>query len=99
MKAGQRAAGGVLVVAGPDGSGKSTLVDAVCRDALGGYPVLRLHHRPGFLPVLTTGREAGRRILPTSLRRVYLDASLPESELASLIGSHLLGPRSSHPSR
>jgi hypothetical protein len=46
--------GRVIVVAGPDGAGKSTLCDAIAERALAGKPVLRLHHRPGLLPVRTT---------------------------------------------
>jgi thymidylate kinase len=45
--------GGVLVVAGPDGAGKTTLCDALVQVTLAGQPVLRMHHRPGLLPVRT----------------------------------------------
>jgi thymidylate kinase len=41
--------GGVIVVAGPDGTGKSTLCDALTEQL--GTKVVRLHHRPGVLPV------------------------------------------------
>jgi hypothetical protein len=40
----------VIVVAGPDGTGKSTLCDAIEREVFPGVPVLRVHHRPGVLP-------------------------------------------------
>jgi hypothetical protein len=43
-------AGGVLTVAGPDGTGKSTLCDALIRGVLRDRPVLRVHHRFGVLP-------------------------------------------------
>ena len=42
-------AGTVVVVVGPDGSGKSELADALVKDVLT-QPVLHLHHRPGVLP-------------------------------------------------
>lgn len=41
---------GVVEVAGPDGVGKSTLVDLLLAGPLADRPVLRLHHRPGLLP-------------------------------------------------
>jgi thymidylate kinase len=207
VRTGKQAPGRVLVVAGPDGSGKSTLVDAVCREALASYRVMRLHHRPGVLPVLTGARgpvtephrrppypaplsfaktlylyadfllgwtlrirpwvrrgrwvilergwwdvvvdprryrlreparvaaflgrflpdadltvvlegheslllarkrelpqqellrqrEAWRQIIAATPRHLYLDASRPESELASLVGNHLLGPLKADP--
>jgi thymidylate kinase len=43
-------AGCVVVVAGPDGSGKTTLSDALERGLGGRDPVLRFHHRFGLLP-------------------------------------------------
>jgi thymidylate kinase len=46
----RRGRGGVIVVAGPDGAGKSSLCDAITSELFAGTPVLRLHHRPGFLP-------------------------------------------------
>jgi hypothetical protein len=42
-----------VVVAGPDGSGKSSLCDALIGGALDGLPVMRLHHRPGVAPYRT----------------------------------------------
>jgi thymidylate kinase len=45
-----RGSGGVIVVAGPDGAGKSSLCDAITSELFAGVSVLRLHHRPGFLP-------------------------------------------------
>jgi thymidylate kinase len=44
-----RGRGGYIVVAGPDGTGKSSLCDAIERDLLPGCQVLRVHHRPGVL--------------------------------------------------
>lgn len=44
--------GWMLVVAGPDGTGKSTVADALLADASG--PVRRMHHRPSALPHRTT---------------------------------------------
>ncbi len=46
------ATGGVFVIAGPDGSGKTTVVDRV-EARLGGRPIMRLHHRPRLLPSKT----------------------------------------------
>ena len=43
------ARGGVIVVGGPDGSGKSTLSESLAHGALGA-PVRHIHHRPGALP-------------------------------------------------
>jgi hypothetical protein len=45
--------GRVLGVAGPDGTGKSALCDALTRDFLVGRPVLRVHHRFAVLPART----------------------------------------------
>src|SRR5947209_6137739 len=39
------ASGGVVIVAGPDGAGKSALCDAIVREVFTGRPVLRFHHR------------------------------------------------------
>jgi len=46
----RRRSGGVIVVAGPDGAGKSSLCDAITSELFAGASVLRLHHRPGFFP-------------------------------------------------
>jgi hypothetical protein len=40
----------VLTVAGPDGTGKSTVCDALVGGVLRGREVLRVHHRFGVLP-------------------------------------------------
>lgn len=48
---GRRGRGRILVVAGPDGAGKTSLADALARRL--GSDVLRLHHRPGVLPTRT----------------------------------------------
>jgi hypothetical protein len=45
--------GGLVLVAGPDGAGKSTFCDALCDSAFGDRPVQRVHFRPGMLPFLT----------------------------------------------
>jgi thymidylate kinase len=42
--------GGVLTIAGPDGTGKSTVCDALLHDVLRDRDVLRVHHRFGVLP-------------------------------------------------
>lgn len=53
----QRIPRGYVLVAGPDGAGKSTVVDAlVSRAAESGVTVHRVHHRPGLL----AGRSSGR---------------------------------------
>lgn len=49
--------GGVIVVTGPDGAGKSTLCDELSTRLPESAPVVRLHHRPGVLPV-RGGRDA-----------------------------------------
>jgi hypothetical protein len=41
----------VLAVAGPDGTGKSSVCAALVDGVLAGRPVLRVHHRFGVLPV------------------------------------------------
>lgn len=51
-------AGGVLTVAGPDGTGKSTLCDALVRGVLRDRDVLRVHHRFGVLPARGGDRAA-----------------------------------------
>jgi thymidylate kinase len=48
------AAGTVIVVAGPDGTGKSTIADHL--GATRAKPVLRFHQRPGVLPRRSDGR-------------------------------------------
>lgn len=40
--------GGVIMVAGPDGSGKTTLVQDLARTVFAGGPVLLVHHRRGI---------------------------------------------------
>jgi energy-coupling factor transporter ATP-binding protein EcfA2 len=45
-----RRQGGVVVIAGPDGSGKSTLCSALPAAAFAEAPVLHLHHRFRVLP-------------------------------------------------
>ena len=46
----RRHRGGVIVVAGPDGTGKTTLCSALPAAAFGAAPVLHVHHRFGVLP-------------------------------------------------
>lgn len=47
---------GFVLVVGPDGAGKSTVVEAIAsRAAQAGIPLSRAHHRPGVLP----GRSGG----------------------------------------
>ncbi len=43
-------AGGVIVIAGPDGAGKSSLYEGLVAHFAGNMPVLRIHHRPSVLP-------------------------------------------------
>lgn len=45
-----RGRGGVIVIAGPDGAGKTSLSSALARAAFGAAPVLHLHHRFRALP-------------------------------------------------
>lgn len=47
-----RRRGTIVVVAGPDGSGKTAVADGLAADVLSA-PVLRLHHRPAILPAKT----------------------------------------------
>jgi len=51
-------AGRVLTVAGPDGTGKSTLCDALIDGVLRDREVLRVHHRFGVLPARGGDRTA-----------------------------------------
>jgi thymidylate kinase len=44
------ARGGVVVIAGPDGTGKSSLCDRLISGPLAGRQVLHIHFRPGILP-------------------------------------------------
>lgn len=46
--------GRYIVVAGPDGTGKSTVAEHLRDTVLAGQPVLHLHHRPRVLGGLTT---------------------------------------------
>jgi thymidylate kinase len=46
----RRRRGGVIVIAGPDGAGKSTLSSALPAAAFGAAPVLHVHHRFRVLP-------------------------------------------------
>ena len=54
---------GVIVIGGPDGSGKSTLCSALEEGALGGR-LLRIHHRPTVLPKRTSGEVTDPRARP-----------------------------------
>ncbi len=40
--------GGVIMIAGPDGSGKTTLAHALADTVFSGLPVLQIHHRRGI---------------------------------------------------
>lgn len=51
-------AGGVIVVAGPDGAGKSRLADGLMAAARGRGPVRRIHHRIRILPASEGSRAA-----------------------------------------
>src|SRR5687768_537991 len=48
--------GGVIMVAGPDGSGKTTLAHGLAQTVLADVPVLQVHHRRGI------GRLPGRQL-------------------------------------
>jgi phosphotransferase family enzyme len=54
---------GIIVVGGPDGSGKSALCGSLEDGALEGR-VLRIHHRPAFLPKRTSGEVTDPRAKP-----------------------------------
>lgn len=80
----QRSSRGYVLVAGPDGAGKSTVVDAlVAHAAESGVTVHRVHHRPGLLagrspergPVTDPHAEAPRGALGSALKLglVFLD--------------------------
>jgi thymidylate kinase len=64
----RRERGQFIVIAGPDGVGKTTLAEALAAALPDGIPARRFHHRIGILPV----RQAARR--PTTTphdQRVY----------------------------
>jgi thymidylate kinase len=42
--------GGVVMIAGPDGVGKTTLHEALAAEVLADVPVMLVHHRQGLLP-------------------------------------------------
>ena len=49
--------GAVIIIAGPDGAGKSTLAERLEQDTAGSRRVIRLHHRPRFLPSRRASRQ------------------------------------------
>ncbi len=79
--------GGFVLVAGPDGAGKSTVVDAIeARAARSGLPVFRAHHRPGLI----AGRPDGGPVTdPHSTPPRSTIASL--AKLGVVFCDHLLG--------
>lgn len=81
-----RARGRFVVVAGPDGTGKSTVVDALGDGVLTG-PILRMHHRPHVL-----GRTPNDAAVVTEPHR---EASYPRwlsrIKLLYLFADHVLG--------
>jgi len=58
VEAGWASRGGVLVVAGPDGTGKSALAEALADRVLAGRPVRRFASRFGALPARPNARVA-----------------------------------------
>lgn len=73
-------AGGFILVAGPDGAGKSTVVDAIAaRAATAGLTISRAHHRPGLIagrpesagPVTDPHAEAPRSSI-TSVGKLFV---------------------------
>ena len=76
----RRQSGGVVVIAGPDGSGKSTLCSALPSAAFAAAPVLHVHHRFRVLPQRLSSdvdvtRPQGQRPYPPWLswvKSIYL---------------------------
>jgi thymidylate kinase len=81
-----RGSGVYVVVAGPDGSGKSTVVDELVEQVLRG-PVMQLHHRPHLL---RPGSPSDGPVTEPHQHRAY---PLPMSvgKLLLLYADHLLG--------
>lgn len=79
---------GLVLIAGPDGAGKSTVVDAlVARATARGTPVWRAHHRPG---VVAGGRQDGK---PVTDPHAAPARSVPAALLKLLVvfADHLVG--------
>ena len=53
--------GGFVVIAGPDGSGKTRLTDALRRSLSVRHEVIHIHHSPGFLPKRVTSASNSDR--------------------------------------
>jgi thymidylate kinase len=76
----ERTAGRVIVVAGPDGSGKSLAADRLLTAARRRGPTLHIHHRPGALPggtqhggpVTEPHRESIYPLLVSVLKLLYV---------------------------
>jgi thymidylate kinase len=81
-----RARGRFVVVAGPDGTGKSTVVDALLDDVLTG-PTMRMHHRPHLL-----GRTPEEGVVVTEPHREDpYPRWLSRIKLLYLLADHVLG--------
>ena len=75
---------GMLLVVGPDGAGKTTVVEAI--EALAGVPVARAHHRPGVV----AGRPSDGPVTdPHAKPARGLVASL--AKLGVVFADHMLG--------
>jgi len=85
---GEAGTGGFVLIAGPDGAGKSTVVEAIAaRGAVAGLRISRAHHRPGLI----AGRpeDAGPVTDPHSRPPRSILASL--AKLAVVFCDHLAG--------
>lgn len=79
--------GRFIVIAGPDGTGKTTLADALAAAVPDGSQVRRFHHRIGVLPV----REAARRPTTTPHDQPIYPGWLAAIKVAYLAVDQIVG--------
>jgi len=79
--------GRFIVIAGPDGTGKTTLAEALAATVPAGTQVRRFHHRVGILPV----REAARRPTTTPHDQPIYPGWLAAIKLVYLAADQIVG--------